>query len=255
MYEFKSVVDVSNNAYVVNARSSGINSSTGAPDNDQAVATLKELSNGNISTIRQSIQDASTSVGIAQQLEKSLTEVSTRLDQMKELAKKASSSDTSVNQAEGLQKQFNELVGQSNKIAENTEQDFNKIFTSEGESISIPIGDGSKIDITAKDLTFDGEGLDLVKDADGAVSAVAKAITELGSYEKDFDRKVSALYEASKTIEQKLASAMGIDSDDYKSITSGEFQQFLSEVAEESSETLNAQANVEPELALKLLGE
>ncbi|MHC4215781.1 MAG: flagellin N-terminal helical domain-containing protein [Planctomycetota bacterium] len=255
MYEFKSVTDVSNNAYVVDARTSGINSSTGAPDNDEVVASLKELSDGNISTVRQSIQQASTAVGTAQQLKKNLEEISTRLEQMEELAKKAGSPDTSVNQSEQMQKNFQELGDQINTITNSTEHNYNKIFTAEGKSISLVIGDGSKIDIISKDMTFNTEGLDLVNDANGAITAVAKAIKEMSSYKEDFDRKASILHEASEKIEQKLASAMGVESDDFKSITSGDFQQFLSELASDSSKTLNAQANVESERGLKLLEE
>ncbi len=255
MYEFKSVVDMSNNAYVVDARTSGINSSTGAPGNDEAVASLKELSDGNISTIRLSIQQASTAVGTAQQLNKSLEEISAKLDNMENVAYKAASSNSSVNQSEQLQKEFQELANQLNTTAENTEINFNKIFTSEGQSISIPVGDLSKIDIIAKDLTFDSEGLDLVNDANGAITEVAKAIKEMSSYEKDFDSKASILYEASEKIEQKLASAMGVESGDFENISSSQFQQFLSELGEDGIKTFITQANVEPERGLKLLEE
>jgi len=253
-YGIRNVLDVSYGAYVVNGAYTGNSSPTGAPKHNDVVATVRELLSGNIADVRLSAREASTSISIIQTFANAVDGIAAKLAKMEELAKKASSPDYSRVEIEAMQKEFKSLAKEINETVKNTEYDFNKIFTSAGESISIPIGDGSKVDIFAKDFSFNSQGLDLTTDPKSALSNIKKAITNLNEYKQYLNGQVARVEAATAIIESELESAMGVELDAFTPKVAIETAVHIaSQVSQDSSTALGTQANVTADEALQLL--
>ncbi len=218
------------------------------------MATVRELLDGNIADVRLSAREASTAISIIQTFANAADGITAKLAKMEELAKKASSPDYSRVEIEAMQKEFKSLGKEINETVKNTEYDFNKIFTSAGESISIPIGDGSSVDIFARDFSFNSQGLDLTTNPKSALSIIKKAITNLNEYRQYLKRQAARVEDATATIESELESAMGVESDDFTPEVAIETAVHIaSQVSQDSSTAFGTQANVTADKALQLL--
>ena len=218
------------------------------------MATIRELLNGNIADVRLSAREASTAVSIIQIFANATDGIAAKLAKMEELAKKASSPDYSQVQIEAMQTELQDLATEINDIVKSTEYDFNKPFTAAGQAISIPIGDGSRVDIFAKDFSFNAQGLDLTTEPKNVSSNIKKAITNLNEYKQYLNRQVARVEDATATIESELESAMGVGLDDFTPDLAIETAfHIASELSQDSSSALDMQANTEPSIALQLL--
>jgi flagellin len=218
------------------------------------VATVRELLNGNTADVRLSAREASTAVSIIQTFANAADGIAAKLAGMEELAKKASSPDYSRVQVEAMQTELKDLAKEINDIVKGTEYNFNKIFTAAGESISIPIGNGSSVDIFARDFSFNSQGLDLITDQKSALSNIKKAITNLNEYKQYLNRQVARVEAATATIESELESAMGVGLDDFTMDFAIETAVHIaSRLSQDSSSALDMQANTEPSISLQLL--
>ncbi len=218
------------------------------------MATIRELLNGNTADVRLSAREASTAVSIIQIFANAVDSIAVKLAGMEELAEKASSPDYSQVQVEAMQTELQALATEIDEIVKGTEYNYNKIFTAAGQAISIPIGDGSRVDIFAKDLSFTAQGLDLTTDAKSALSNVKKAIKELSEYRTYLNRQAARVEDATATIESALQSAMGVGLDDFTPDLAIETAfHIASELSQDSSTALDMQANTEPSIALHFL--
>jgi flagellin len=261
MFEFRNVLDVTYGAYVVQGMYSGVGSlsTTTAPDRDAAVATIKELMQGDTAAVRQSAKNSSTAVSIVQVLKEVLDGVQGKLAKMKALTAKAGSEVYSQTEKEDMQEQFEEIAKEINTYIKSAyiksaEYEYNKIFTSAGKSISVPIGNGSSVDIFAKDLSVDIEGLNLVTGASGAAAWVKSVIDDVSEYDSYFDKQYERLAGATGVIESRMASVMGIDMSDFDmSVAREVVGHTASKIVEQLSILYGVQANSEPERVLQLL--
>ncbi len=218
------------------------------------MATIRELLKGNTADVRLSARKASTAVSIIQTFSSAVDSIAVKLAKMEELAKKASSPDYSRVQIEAMQKEFKSLATEINEIVKSTEYDFNKLFTAAGQAISIPIGDGSRVDVFAKDFSFNAQGLDLISDPKTVSSNIKKAITNLNEYKQYLNRQVARVEDATAIIESELESAMGVGLDDFTLDFAIETAVHIaSQLSQDSSSALDMQANTEPSMALQLL--
>ena len=218
------------------------------------MATIRELVKGNTADVHLSAREASTAISIIQTFSNAADGISAKLAKMEELAKKASGPDYSRVQIEAMQKEFKSLAKEINDIVQGIEYNYNKIFTSAGESISIPIGDGSKVDIFARDFSFNSQGLDFTADPKSALSSIKKAITNLNEYKQYLNRQVARVEAATAIIESELESAMGIELGDFTpEIAIETAVHIASQVSQDSSTALDTQANVAADEALQLL--
>ena len=255
-YGIRNVLDFSYGAYVVNGAYSGNSNPAGAPNGNDAVATIRELLNGNIADVRLSAREASTAISIIQTFANAADGIAAKLARMEELAKKASSPDYSRVQVEAMQTELKDLAKEINDIVKSTEYNFNKPFTGAGQAISIPIGDGSNIDIFAKDFSFNAQGQDLISKPKTVLSNIKKAITNLNEYKQYFNRQVARVEDATATIESELESAMGVGLDDFTLVFAIETAVHIaSRLSQDSSSALDMQANTEPSISLQLLND
>ena len=260
MLEFRNILDVAYGAYVVKGAYRGISKSSAdsarAPGRDQAVAVIRELLAGNTEAVRQNARDASTAVSTMQIFTDAIGTIAGKLVEMKELAEKASSPDYSQVQVEEMQKRFRNLAGEINQTAGSTEYNFAKPFGSGGKTVSIPIGNGSKIDIFARDFSFDAQGLDIAADPEKALSSVNEAIANIDDYKTYLDRQAAHLSNTTEFIESQIRGAMGVDMQDFQPELAVPMADYAASLLSKDKQTsLNTQANLTPEEILKLLSD
>jgi flagellin len=177
-----------------------------------------------------------------------------RLTGMRELAKKARSPDYSPVQVEEMQEQFQNLAEEINETVQGAEYDYNRPFAAGGKTLSIRIGNGSKIDIFAKDFSFDAQGLNIATDPQNALSKVNEAIAKVNEYKQYLGSQVSRLEDATAVIESEAEGAMGVDLNDFKPDIALEMAAYAaSMISEDRPTSLDTQANLTPSEALQLL--
>jgi len=260
LLEFRNILDVAYGAYVVKGAYRGISKSsddsTRAPGRDQAVAVIRELLAGNTDAVRQNARDASTAVSAMQIFTDAIETIGGKLKEMKKLAEKALSPDYSQVQVEEMQKQFRNLAGEINQTAGSTEYNYNKPFGTGGKTVSIPTGNGSNINIFARNFRFDVQGLDISTDPQKALSTVEEAITNIADYKTYLDRQAAHLSNATEFIESQIRGAMGVDMQDFQPELAVPMADYAASLISRDKQTsLNTQANLAPDEILKLLSD
>ncbi len=229
--------------------------SSGESTSDNTASLLiRELLRGEIAGSLQAARNASDGISIVQTFEGAASSINEILIQMAELATKAESGIYSDAQKAVMQKQFTESADEINDIVENTKLKSNKLFSANGRTISISMSNGSTIDIVTKDLTFDTEGLDLTTDSETVLAFITEKIEETTSYIGDIDRQIEKLKIMSHLTESDVIHAMGYNANISNMDLATEIAaQTMGQIIAESVVLLEAQANIQPSRALKLL--
>ncbi len=239
---------------ITGAYNNKINEPNAVADDDAAASVIQYLLHGKISEGQENERYVSEAISMAQEFADAALEINNKLQAMKKLAEKAVRTGSNK-QKEKLQEEFEQLAGEINDIVSNTEYNGNKLFSSDGKTISISIGNGSSIDVVSKDLSVDIDGLDLTTDAEGALAAIQSSASKSSYYGGYLEDQVSHLKSMAGFVEFAIPNDMGIEAEDLFDMG------FAKEVAgyassqtlEDLSVLFEAQANVEPSRALQLL--
>jgi flagellin len=223
---------------------------------DSSVSVIQYLLKGKVSESHQNESYANEVVSVTQDLSETASTIKDKYTRMKELAEQAASGEYSAEEVEDMQTEFEQLVEEINNLVDNTEQNNNKLFSSEGTNISISIGNNSTIDIVAKDLSIDGEGLDLTTDPEGALTAIQNQVSQSSYYSEYLGDQLDNLGQMANLIEFEKYNDMGVDAEQFDTEQAEEVAGVAaSTTLEELTGLFNAQANVESERALQLLEE
>ncbi|MFC1794252.1 hypothetical protein ACFL3Q_11765 [Planctomycetota bacterium] len=258
MYDFKNVLDVTYGAYAVNRAYGGANDPNSSPTQDpvrnQVVAVIQELPSGDTAAVRRSAGDASTAVSTLQIFTDAIETIAEKLVKMLELAKKASGPEYSKGQIEDMQTHLQNLAKKINQIINGTEYNSNKPLAADGKTLSIPIGNSSKIDIFAKDFRFDAQGLNITTGPQNALSTIEEAITNINEYKTYLDSQEARLGEIMAAIESEIQGAMGVDMKDFQPELAAHMADYAASLVSQDKQTsLKTQANLTPDEILKLL--
>lgn len=154
MYEFENVLDVTCRSYTGYRAYEGFNnsdgSSTKAPVYNQDEAIIRELFTGDIAAVGRSANDTDkAAVSTIKILTDAIETIAEKLIKMFEMAQKALFPDDSEGQIEDWQSFLHKLAKEINQRADGTEDNFNELLAESGNICSIPISNGSKVDIFA----------------------------------------------------------------------------------------------------------
>lgn len=231
------------------------NEPNAASDNDAAVSVIQYLLHGKISEGQENERYVSEAISMAQEFADAALEINDKLQAMKKLAEKAVRTGSNK-QKEKLQEEFEQLAGEINDIVSSTEYNGNKLFSSDGKTISISIGNGSSIDVVSKDLSVDIDGLDLTTDAEGALAAIQSSANQSSYYSGYLEDQVSHLKSMAGFVEFSIPNDLGIEANEdlFDMGFAKEVAGYASsQTVEDLSVLFEAQANVEPNRALQLL--
>jgi flagellin len=206
------------------------------------------------------ISDAYSAANIAEGAIESASGIMFRLG---ELAQQSANGTLSDSQRDSLGQEFNSLVGELDRISQTTEFNGKQLLGGESSSISIQAGtDGSsnsQLDLTLPDVSSSGlalSGLDIgsqsgareaITKVKGATESLAQSRGEIGSSVARLEAAYSNLQVAR---ENELAAASRIQDLDFAAETS---QLILARIGQQAAVAIKSQANVQPEIAKKLL--
>jgi len=229
------------------------NGTYGLPDNDSDVAIIREFLQGNIADIRLSAQKANAVTSMVQTFEDAAIAIRDKLILMEQLAEKAAFSYYPTDKA-SMQNQFEALATDINDIVNSTEYDNNKLLTANGKTISKSIGNGYSINLFPRDLKFNTENVDLIKDAKTAFVVVKDALKQANEYADYLNSQNKRLQNAMATIENKMASAAGLESTDLETNIAQQITTSLAtKISENPDMSSQSQSNITSDEALYLL--
>lgn len=258
LFEFNNIFDTGystcavNRAYGIVSNSNG--SSKRAPARNQPVAIVRELLSGDIASLQLSAKDAGNAVSTIQIFSEAIETITERLAKILELAQKALELYRLQGQAEQMQQQFRGLAEEINQIAGNTKYKSNRLFYGSGKTLSIPAGNGSKIDIIAKDFRLDAQGLNIATEPESALSTIKKAIKNISEYKTDLDGKAAHLVDITTAIESEIQNALDVNVQDFQPERTTTMVNFTAGLISQNEQTsLDTQANLAANEILKLL--
>ena len=242
-------------AWDITGAYNGIGDSRKAADDDRAAAIIREFLRGDIEDIRQSARSANEAVSMMQVFTGAAAAIGEKLSQMKELAEGAATGYYTDSEKADMQEQFEELAEEINSVVADTEYDDNTLFTAEGQTKSISIDNGlTAIDILAKDLSVDIDGLDLTTAAGAALAWLQSTINSFNEYSEYLGKQAGRLEVAMARIESDITAATGVDSSNFDTNVTREIADYVaSKVSKDTSVLLDTQANVTPVAAAGLL--
>jgi hypothetical protein len=228
---------------------------TEQPD-DQSQMIVQYLVNGKIVDGRQNASYADEAISTVQMFAGEALVIKDKYAQMLELAEEANKTKGkgSGKELEQMQQELEQLAQEINDIVNSTEYNGNKLFTKEGKTISISIGNRSTIDIVPKDLSIDVEGLDLTTDPDRVLATVQWKAADSNYYSGYLADQVSRLDSAWKLIEFEQYNDLGFKPDEFNVELAKQVAAYASiQTSDALSALFDAQANVEPDRVLELL--
>ena len=226
----------------------------GIPDNDSDVAIIREFLQGNIADVRLSAQNAYAATSTVQMFVDAAATIHDKLTLMEQLAQKAANGYyTNIDKA-SMQQKFEQSAKDINEIVNNTEYENNKLFTANGQVITLPLGNGQTIHLFARDLSVDISNMDLTKDAKTALATIKNQVKQANEYHEYLSGQNKRLQNAMATIESKMAVAASIEPGDFGLKIAQQTTSFLTvKIQDEPYISSVSQSNITPDEALYLL--
>lgn len=254
--ELGNLINVTYSANVILGayNSSNANEDSTETLDDESVAAIRYLLGGKVSENSQNESYANEAISMTQGLADTASTIKDKFARMKELAEQAGSGEYSAVEVEAMQDEFERLAEEINDLVTNTSQNDNKLFSSEGSTISISIGNNSTIDIAAMDLSINGEGLDLTTDPEAALAAIESKVSQSEYYSEYLGDQLGHLEKLTDVIEFEKYNDMGVEVQEFDMELAREVASFAaSTTLDELLALYDGQGNVDPDRALQLL--
>jgi flagellin len=232
---------------------------------DAAGLAISERMRADIRSLNQARRNASDGVSLIQTTEGALNEADSLLIRMRELAIQSGSGTLSDSDQDALDLEFQQLVSEIDRIAQGAEFNDKALLDGTTTSITLQVGSGTTAGVDTltlslesmriTDLSVDSLDIGSGGDVNAAISAIDSALGTV----LDFRAGLGA-------IQNRLESTMVTLDINVENLTASESRIRDVDVASESAElTRNSiiqqaavailgQANVQPQLALSLLG-
>jgi flagellin len=231
---------------------------------DAAGLGISERMRAQIRSLNQAGRNTQDGISLVQTAEGSLGELSGNLTRMRELAIQAANGTLNTGDRAVLDEEFQALVEEIDRVAAQTT--FNGVVLFDGSTTSIDIQVGSEsgetISVTLEDATVGGLGLsgssfDLttVSNASAALDTIDTAVDTVSSFRGSLgavqNRLQSTFRSISSTSEHLSAAESRIRDVDIASETADLTR---NTILQQAALSVLSQANVQPQLALSLLG-
>ena len=241
--------------------SSGLRIATAA--DDAAGLGISERMRSQVRSLGQAQRNAQDGVSLVQTAEGALGEVNNNLTRMRELAVQSANGTLSQDDRDVIQAEFSSLVSEIDRIAESTE--FNDIaLLNSSDTVEIQVGvdttTGSSITINLEDTTAGGLSIDslAISGVTGALSALDALDTAIGSVNTSRgnlgasqNRLKSTIRSLGNYTENMTAAESRIRDVDVAAETADLTR---NSILQQAAVSVLAQANVQPQLALSLIG-
>lgn len=205
---------------------------------------------------RQAATNADEAISMLRIFDQAASSIGAILTQMAELAYDGAGSKQTYTEQEktARQAQFKTLAGKVNNIVNSTQSGGNKLLSADGRTALVSVGNGSVIRISHRDLSIDVNGKDLSIATGGpGLAVVENAIEQTSSYREYLDGRIGQLRRISTAVDFDIAGITGTQSNLEKITTMNKAADMVEQIRDRMTELLQAQANVTPKVALKLL--
>ena len=230
------------------------NATVGVPDNDRDIAIIREFIQGNVANIRLTARESYAGTSVTLKFANAASDIRNKLTQMEQLADEAANGFHTNSDKASMQKQFEQIATDINNIVDKTEHGNNKLFTANGQTISLPLGNGQNIHLFARDLSIDITGMDLTNDPNAARDAVKTSLQEANNYGGYLAGLNKSLHEVMARIESRAVVATGIEPSDFGlNIAQNITSKLANRVQNQPYISIQTQANIKADEALSLL--
>jgi flagellin len=235
-----------------------------AADDPAGLAIAASMSQ-NAAELFQGAQNGNTGISLLQTAEAAMNNIQNVITQMSQIASQAANGVNSSSQLGNLNTQFQKLLTEINRVANNTTFNGINLLSGATSSVTIQVGTGSgsydTLSIALSNMTTGSAGLDIatleVSDASGA-SAALTALNDLTSVTTGLatlgagQTNLTAAVAVDNALAASLNSAKSrVQDTDYSAETSNLAKY---QVLSQANIAMLAQANSVPQMVLKLLG-
>lgn len=239
--------------------SSGLRIATAA--DDAAGLGVSERLRSQIRSLGQAGRNAQDGISLAQTAEGALNEVSSNLIRMRELAIQGANETLSAEDRDAIDVEFQALDDEINRIAGATEfNGTNLLNTSANIDIQVGIDSGQTIAVTTQDVTSATLGINALDTQDETNSAAALATldTAIGSVNTARgnlgaqQNRLSSAFRSIQNTREGLSAAESRIRDVDVAAESADLTR--NSIVQQAAVSILGQANVQPQLALSLIG-
>jgi len=228
---------------------------------DAAGLGISERMRAQIRSLHQAGRNADDGISLVQTAEGSLNELNTNLVRMRELAIQASNGTLNTGDRAVIDSEFQALVGEIDRVANQTT--FNGVNLLDGSttSLSIQVGteSGETIDIAFEDVTASTLGVSTdvtsVTNAQSALDLIDTAIDTVSALRGNLGASQNRIGSTVRSIANVAENLAGAESRIRDVDVAAETADLTrNSILQQAALSVLAQANVQPQLALSLLG-
>jgi flagellin len=228
---------------------------------DAAGLAVRELMRADIAVIQQAVRNAQDGISMLQTMEGAMATIDDALVRMQQLAEQAATGSYSSAQRAIMESEFQEMRSEIDRVAGSTE--FNDIkMLDNSDTVSIHIGKltTDSISITGSNITSASSGLNITgltisnaTSAQSAVTALDSAITTKDTARGTFGYKMNRLEGAISVLNIQVENLQAAESRISDVDVASEMSEMTkNQVLAEAGMSILAQANIMPQMALKL---
>jgi len=229
---------------------------------DAAGLAISERMRAQIRSLTQAQRNANDGISLVQVGEGAMNEMSNILIRMRELAIQSNNGTNSAQDKDTLDQEFSSLIAEVDRIAQSTE--FNGVNLLDGSattaSIQVGINDGDVIDVGLEDTTASTLGVDGVDvtTATAASSALADIDTAIDTLNTSrgalgaVQNRLTSAFTSIQNVRENLSAAESRIRDVDVAFETADLTR--NTILQQAAVSVLSQANVQPQLALRLLG-
>jgi len=235
---------------------------------DAAGLAISEKMRGQIRGLDMASKNAQDAISLIQTAEGALNETHSILQRMRELAVQAANDTNNDNDRLELQKEVEQLIQEIDRIAKDTEFNSKKLLdgslSGSGKALVFHIGanEGQNIELTISAMTsitgalgVSGVNISSQSGANAAITTIQQAIdkvsserAKLGAYQNRLEHTINNLGTASENLSAAESRIRDVD-------MAKEMMEFTKmNILQQAATAMLAQANMQPQMVLQLLG-
>jgi len=235
---------------------------------DAAGLAISEKMRGQIRGLDMASKNAQDAISLIQTAEGALNETHSILQRMRELAVQAANDTNNDNDRLELQKEVEQLIQEIDRIAKDTEFNTKKLLdgslSGSGKALVFHIGanEGQNIELTISAMTsitgalgVSGVNISSQSGANAAITTIQQAIdkvsserAKLGAYQNRLEHTINNLGTASENLSAAESRIRDVD-------MAKEMMEFTKmNILQQAATAMLAQANMQPQMVLQLLG-
>jgi len=232
---------------------------------DAAGLAISERMRAQITSLGQASRNSSDGISLVQSAEGALNEISSILNRMRELAVQSSNGTFSTGDQDTLDTELQELVNEVDRIAQATEFNGTNLLDGSQSTVAIQVGTGTDSNIDQITVTLDNarssaltiDSLDIgsggntstaITNIDGAIDEVARIRGSLGAAQNRLTSTLNNLAVATENLQAAESQIRDVD------VAFETARLTRNSIVQQAAIAVLAQANVQPQAALTLLG-